>query len=350
MTGWPDSSEYTIAVQNPQVCFRDPDLAQACVERTRLTGMPKVWSGNFAQVYQLRNGSQRWAVKCFTRGGSDLQRRYLCISGAIGEAGLPYFVPFCFLDSEMLVAGARHPVVKMEWIDGQPLDMYVEDNLSRPAALRDTTVRLRTLVADLEQRGIAHGDLQHGNILVTPDGLRIIDYDGLFVPAFAGGCAPEAGVPSYQHPRRTAADYQVGLDRFSLLVMATALLALAAEPALWQEFSTGDNLLFTSGDFRNPLTSRLCHRLRACSDLRVRELVEAVTAACTQPLVRVPMLDTACRPTTTVQVRPWWVSADGANAAHRWPPPAVERLRGRLRQVFHRVSQYRVRIKVEKRW
>ncbi len=269
---------------------------------------------------------------------------------AIDEAGLPYFVESRFLDGEMLVAGARHPVVKMEWIDGQPLDGYVEANLSRPSALRATAARLRTLVADLERRGIAHGDLQHGNILVTTRGLRLIDYDGLFVPAFAGGRAPEIGVPSYQHPWRTSADYQVGLDRFSLLVMATALLALAAEPALWQEFSTGDNLLFTSADFRSPLTSPLCQRLRACPDRHVRDLVQAVTAACTQPLLDVPMLDAACRPTAPAAVRPWWVVADAARVARRWPPPAVERLRGRLRQAIHHISRYRVRIKIEKRW
>jgi serine/threonine protein kinase len=312
--------------------------------------MPKVWSGNFAQVYELRNGTRRWAVKCFTRGRSDLRERYHSISRAIGKARLPYFVDFQFLDGEMLVAGVRHPVVKMEWIDGQPLDGYVEANLSRPSALRATATGLRTLVADLERRGIAHGDLQHGNILVTPGGLRLIDYDGLFVPAFSGGCAPEAGLPSYQHPRRAATDYQVGLDRFSLLVITTALLALAAEPALWQEFSTGDNLLFTSRDFRDPLTSPLCQRLRVCTDGQVRELVQGVAAACTQPPLSVPMLDAACRPTAAASVRPWWMSTAAVRPERRWPPPAVDHLRGRLRQAIDRVSRYRVRIRVEKRW
>src|SRR4051812_10638578 len=108
MSEWPSSNDYTIAVQNPALCFRDADLRTATVECGKLTGMPKVWTGNFAQVYELQSGTRRWAVKCFTRSSADLRLRYAEIAKAIAKARLPHFVEFHFLDDEMLVNGQRY--------------------------------------------------------------------------------------------------------------------------------------------------------------------------------------------------------------------------------------------------
>src|SRR5262249_1158958 len=104
---WPMPTAYTIAVQNPQLCFRDPELGAAAAERTLVTRMPKVWTGNFAQVYELRTPGGRWAVKCFTRSIADIRARYSAIAAAIARSRLPYFVDFRFLDDEMLVDGTR---------------------------------------------------------------------------------------------------------------------------------------------------------------------------------------------------------------------------------------------------
>ena len=54
----------------------------------------------------------------------------------------------------------------------------------------------------LERAGIAHGDLQHGNIFVVDDELKLIDYDGMFVPRLAGCRSNELGIEHYQHPQR----------------------------------------------------------------------------------------------------------------------------------------------------
>src|SRR4030095_8840086 len=102
MSEWPNSNDYTAAIQGPHICFRDPDLKGATVERNKLTRMPKVGTGNFAQVYELRNSSKRWCVRCFTRSASDIRLRYSERSRAIAVARLPYFVEFRFIDNEML--------------------------------------------------------------------------------------------------------------------------------------------------------------------------------------------------------------------------------------------------------
>lgn len=305
MSLWPGSNDYTASIQSPSLCFNDHELKKAVVERNRLTGMPKVWTGNFAQVYELRGGSSRWAVKCFTRSNSELQSRYLALSAAIVSSNLPYFIDFRFLGDEMLVSGKRYPIVKMQWLEGQSLDKFVESNLQVPQALLKTAVQVIRLVRDLEQRGFAHGDLQHGNLVVTPMGLKLVDYDGMFVPSLAGKSAGEVGLPSYQHPKRSPSDFGVGLDRFSLLVICTGLCAVAVEPGLWYEFGTGDNLLFTSKDFRDPQNSRLFSRLLASSDSQLKSFAGLLRSACLQEAMKVAL------PEGEIAVRgpaPWWVT------------------------------------------
>src|SRR6185436_8461828 len=91
MGGWPSSNDYTAVIQSPQICFRDHDLKTASVERNKLTRMPKVWTGNFAQVYELTTPTKRVAVKCFSRSEVDLTHRYSELAKAIAASKLPYF-------------------------------------------------------------------------------------------------------------------------------------------------------------------------------------------------------------------------------------------------------------------
>ena len=307
MSAWPSPTDYTTAIQNPQICFRDADLKGASVEKHRLTRMPKEWTGNFAQVYELRAGADRWAVKCFTRASENLTARYTAISSALAAAKLPYFVEFRFLADQMLVNGKRYPIVKMQWLEGQPIDKFVEQNLFYPQVLLDLAASLVKMVDTLERQRLAHGDLQHGNVVVTPSGLKLVDYDGMFVPSFTGMAAPEVGLPSFQHPKRGASDYAVGLDRFALLVMCTGLCAVAAEPKVWYEFYTGDNLLFSAADFRAPRDSKLFHRLAALNDVNVKAFSDALKAACAAgPLnIQVPSPPI---PTVGGRATPWWVT------------------------------------------
>ena len=155
----------------------------------------------------------------------------------------------------------------------------------------------------------------------------------MFVPAFAGHEAPETGLACYQHPRRSASDYGVGLDRFSLLVMCTALSALAVDPGLWAEFNTGENLLFAGDDFADPRASRLFERLGALADPQVTALVRTLTSACALGPLAVPLPDRLIALNPTPRHGYWWLRASseaeesqaqaGAGSADRcvpWPP------------------------------
>ncbi|HLZ28079.1 MAG TPA: hypothetical protein VKV73_12245 [Chloroflexota bacterium] len=324
----PDLVAYQAAVQHPSTAFADPELRAASVTTGRL-GLPRAVAGNFAVTYQLRQGARRWAVRCFHRDAVDRAQRYAAISQTLLTLRSDAFVQIAYLPAGVRVGQAWYPVTKMPWLDGRTLNRAVEERLGRPTALHDLEQRFVQLVADLGRHGVAHGDLQHGNILVDPSGvLRLVDYDGMFVPALRGLNASEAGDPNYQHPGRHD-QFDANLDRFSALVVVVALRALAARPGLWQMYNSDDNLLFRRADFAAPSRSALIRDLTALSE--TRDLVAHLARVCVDDYARIPSLDDFLRlgpgtPRTTAVVPIAPLHASILNRLYG-PSPASQRQR-----------------------
>ena len=168
---WPLNIDFTIAVQNPQLCFADLDLKQASTTKNS-RGRVLLWSGNFATVYKLTKGDRSWAVRCFTRiPQSDVQERYQLISEYLSQHQIPYLVDFEFLAQGILVKGEWYPILKMDWIEGTEIDRYIGEYIDDSQVLLRLDRQLKQLQKDLQEVGIAHGDLQHGNIMVDEHGI-----------------------------------------------------------------------------------------------------------------------------------------------------------------------------------
>jgi hypothetical protein len=296
---WPLSQDFNEAVQNPSTAFGDPDLKGGTVT-TNPMGMPVPRSGNYADVYQITaaNGT-KWAVKCFTRATSaGLDARYAAVSEHLATANLPFTVGFNFLPQGIRIRGQWYPIVKMQWVDGFPINAFVRDNLNRSTILENMLSLWVRLCRRLRETGMAHGDIQHGNVLLVPAGgnslgLKLVDYDGMFVPALANQPTGEAGHASFQHPERVPSQvYSADLDRFPHLVVATALRGLLiGGKALWDRYDNGDNLLFTERDFKNPGQSKLMKELWETGDPFTVGLVGHMVLSCTKPLHQTPWLD-----------------------------------------------------------
>ena len=268
---WPTPQDYNEALQNPKISFQDPDLQTGTPEVTPL-GIPRPITGGFASVYSVRSGSRRWAVRCFLRDFADHQERYAEIGRHISSAGLPYTVGFQFLEHGIRVRGQWYPVLKMEWIEGFTFQQAVEANLQNPLALADLAQRWLKMLGALRKHGIAHGDLQHGNVLVAGGDFRLIDYDGMFVPAFAGKASHEVGHRNYQHPARTENDFGPHLDNFSGWAVYLSLMALSIDSSLWSRYGGGDeHFLFRKEDFDDPRYSRLFRNLQHLKDDRLQK-------------------------------------------------------------------------------
>jgi hypothetical protein len=126
---WPEPQDYNEAIQNPQTCFSDPELKRGTPALTPL-GLPKPICGTFASVYRMQCQSRSWAVRCFLREFADQEERYSAISDRLKTANLRCMVGFEFIKRGILVRGQWYPVLKMEWIDGEPISDYIHRNLS----------------------------------------------------------------------------------------------------------------------------------------------------------------------------------------------------------------------------
>ena len=292
---WPMAPEFTEAIQTPQVCFNDPELADGEVEvysNGGFTGRPVVSSGSFACVYKVSNGDRQFAVRCFTREVKDQQDRYNQLDEYLKEVESEPFVGFEYLDRGIRVKGVWYPVVKMEWVTGSPLNKFVSVCLAEGDNIQRLAPRWRGINGTLRGLRIAHNDLQHGNVMVKDDGnFRLVDYDGIFLPQFQGEPSPELGHRNFQHPRRSVQDYDAHVDNFPSLVIYLSLRALISEPGLWDDFNDGENLILTKNDFADPKNSECFRRLKESADDGVAELSTRLEEFCCGPLEVVPDLE-----------------------------------------------------------
>ncbi|HEV7214966.1 MAG TPA: hypothetical protein VGP33_07545 [Chloroflexota bacterium] len=325
---WPTPNDYCAAVQNPQHCFTAPELSGGSIVRDPL-GLPKVSSGNFAVVFELADGSQRHAVKCFTRQVRDQQQRYAAITRFLSGRRAPALVSFRYFPEGIRLAGALFPLLSMEWIAGELLHQVVERRLATPALLRELAEHWRSLVADLTRLGVAHGDLQHRNILVAGGQIRLVDYDGMFVPGLRGNAPDERGNDQFQHPGRTKHDYDERVDRFAALVIYLSLRALIADPSLWGAFHSGENLILSHSDYVAPGATGIWRRLAGSPDQEVQRLAVVLERACAGAPADTPDLETAlrlARPPLSMAATDWQKLAQalGVGAARPSVPAAAK--------------------------
>jgi hypothetical protein len=251
----------------------------------KFANSPLSWAGGFGVVFCVRCPEASYAVKCFTVGQGERSQRYAEISkylpSAAPNAG-SFLVNVGYQDQGIFIHPTRYPILKMEWVQGDRLNDYVENVVMSPdpaSPLRDLAMRWTELVLALQQDQVAHGDLQHGNVLVLRNGsLKLVDYDGMYIPPLAKRHAMEQGHYNYQHPARES-HFNERLDDFSALLILTAIRALAVEPSLWNQFNGGENILFVASDFRDPVRSALFDQLVQSPDPGVAYLAEQLRKA-----------------------------------------------------------------------
>jgi hypothetical protein len=296
---WPLSQDYNEALQNPQTSFSDAELRRGQVV-VNVLGIPQPCSGNFADVYAVECSATRtkWAVKCFTREVHGLRERYSEISKYLQQTHLPFTVDFQYLEQGVRIAGRWYPILKMHWVEGFTLNAFVRDMVDKPAMLEGLSRIWLRMAQRLREAKLAHADLQHGNVLLVPGSnasslaVKLIDYDGMWVPSLASKPSGEIGHPSYQHPQRLReGSYTQEIDRFPLLAIYVALRALVAGGRpLWERYDNGDNLLFRQADFEAPAKSPLFAELLRMNQSEVHDLAANLIDAARKPLEQVAHL------------------------------------------------------------
>ena len=214
MASWPTQSDYKDALQNPDTAFRDPDL-QGEPGRAQPDGRSACPVRCVRQRLQDDRGTKAIALKLFNFPNEDRASRYQAVSDylkSLGpkKPGRPGQVP---------LPPRGHP--HRQGVVSDTHDGMGEGEVARRmgprgdgaeanpdlAAVRAMAEAWVQLVHEIQAANIAHGDLQHDNVMVVGITPVLVDYDGMCVPALAPKPTAkpkleqlEFGKPAYQHP------------------------------------------------------------------------------------------------------------------------------------------------------
>ncbi|MCU1498155.1 MAG: hypothetical protein JWM47_2108 [Acidimicrobiales bacterium] len=278
---WPTGIDYVSAVQDPG-SLRSPRLQRTSPVLDTM-GMPVSATGQSTVVFQLRSADGVTALRCFTREPVDGAQRYRSLAEHLADHPVDCLVPAEWHDDAIVVDRVGLPVVVMPWVPGCPLGLALERLLDQPDRIRELAARWLDVLDRLSEAEVAHGDLQNGNVLVDEAlDVRLVDLDGIWIPSIADRPPAEHGHPNFQHPGRSSAVWDAGVDTFSGVVIYLSLIALAADPALWTHHM-GENLILGADDYVDPGATAAWRDLAGSPDPAVRALAGALAGWCAAP-------------------------------------------------------------------
>ena len=264
---YPLISEYIEAIKAAEENFEQLKNLRPVLDED---GEPVFSSGNFAVVFKMKDEQtgKLHAVKCFLREQEGRAEAYRMIAEELEFVNSTFLTPIKYLDKELFVDTnasdeTEFPVLLMDWVEGQTLDMYIREHIDDQYELSLLAYQFSRLAMWLMPQPFAHGDLKPDNILVKDDGtLVLVDYDGMYVPTMKGQKARELGSPDFRHPSRTEDDFDEHIDDFSLASILLSLKAIALQPDLLEEYGSSDRLLFSEKDYRNLSESKVIDALK----------------------------------------------------------------------------------------
>ena len=263
---YPLISEYVRAIQDAS---SNLDKLAHLVPVLDDHGEPYRSSGAFAVVFKMKDEQtgKCYALKCFTEEQEGRAEAYRQIADELEFVDSSYITSVKYLDKEIFVDSSceedEFPVLLMDWIDGETMETYIEENYQDNYTMAMLCYRFCKMAAWLRSQPFAHGDIKPDNIIVRPDGtLTLVDYDGMFVPAMKGQKSPTIGTKDFSHPLRTIDDFDETINDFALASIALSLKAISLKPALLDEYGAADRLLFSAADYRDLSKSKVMTALQ----------------------------------------------------------------------------------------
>ena len=191
------------SIENKDVLVLDDHAKNGTFERDA-RGRLVAYAGGFSVVfpYKTANG-EKWAFRCWHSDIKNSKKRYETISDSIKKSHLSFLCEFQYIDKGINVEGTIYPTTRMRWIDGITIKDYICKNRNSKDVLIALADNFLKMTQALHAQSLAHGDLQHGNILVDKNHqLYLVDYDSFYCPKLKGEADTVTGLADYQHPAR----------------------------------------------------------------------------------------------------------------------------------------------------
>ena len=223
----PTIPEIRTSIENHSVLIRDPHAKNGQFLRDA-RGRLVAYSGGFTVVYPYILKGEKWAFRCWHAEMRNVKKRFDIISNVIQQSKLSYLLDFIYVNEGVVVEGIIYPTTRMRWVDGINIKDYICKHKNSRSKLLALAEKFLTLTNDMHRHKFAHGDLQHGNIIVNDKGeLFLVDYDSFYCPTLKGAPDIITGLKDYQHPsRKNNKTVSEKLDYFSELVIYLSIIVL----------------------------------------------------------------------------------------------------------------------------
>ncbi len=265
----------------------------------------EMYCGGFCMVYPLINSQgKKYAFRVWHQEIDGIKERIKKIADYLQTQNIPYFVEFEFVENALQVPDSyiedsKIDAIRMDWVSGLNLMDYLNSIIigntsdsQKKSAILDIANKFKAMVNILHNKHISHGDLQHGNIIITQNNeIRLVDYDSLYVPTFTDEIQVTSGLVGYQHPCRKETNV-IATERddyFSEYIIYVSLLAYAEDMSLWEPTDDEDNprdeysLLFKESDLINPEQSRLFSLLQQSSNQEIKYIIDILLNVLQEP-------------------------------------------------------------------
>lgn len=255
------------SVENKDILVLDEHAKKGVFKRDS-RGRLIAYTGGFSVVFPYEDAhGGKWAFRCWHSDVNNSQKRYELIAEAIQKAHLDFLCGFEYIEKGINVEGTIYPTTRMRWIDGITIKEYICQNKNSKNQLLELADNFLNMSQAMHNQLLAHGDLQHGNILVSPDHkLYLVDYDSFYCSNLKGESDTVTGLPDYQHPSRKNNKYvSEKLDYFSELIIYLSILAIADNPSLVDKYQVADadRMLFSKDDFVDITNSQIYKDIRS---------------------------------------------------------------------------------------
>lgn len=270
---YPSIQDIVSTIKHSQF-IQDPIIKIGKVEKT-LIGKPILYAGGYTVVFPFKVGNEKYAFRCWHKDLGNIQNQYEEVIRFIKNVQIPYFAEIYYEEKGILVNGVSYPTTRMQWLEGKKLKDFFKEHQTNKQNLQLLSERFLQMCKELHQAKVAHGDLQHGNIIIDNNfNIKLIDYDSLYVPILKNYNDQIAGLSQYQHLSRGAKvsnNQFEKLDYFSELIIYISILALIEKPELFNKYNLADTegLFFEAEDFKDLKNSKVFKDLMQINALQV---------------------------------------------------------------------------------
>ena len=216
--------------------------------------------GNSVIVFKVMCEGKKMAMRVYVNQHHNLQAIY----------GEKYYPKELLVNSSDRDYGLAD-VVLCDWYEGVSMQSKIEELYNKPLKMAALSQMFEEFAFSLLNEKWAHGDLKPENIILSSDGLHLIDFDAMYREGFSIDDCVEIGTQQFQHPLRDNRKFGRDIDDYPIALIATALAAMSLDSSIGRNILNSDHLLINPHlaiEGRDETLKQIEELFAECGDVR----------------------------------------------------------------------------------